>query len=589
MKRLIRILVPESPWCANAAAWSALAVLTADAALLLLRVGASVWRKVETWRLLHGLEPVVDPGFAGEPPYAVVTVSFSVVSSATLFAVALLGAAQVLHVLSDLRVPDAAADRPRPRGGATALAAALGGALVLGTLLLAVFRLAGVVAPLGGSGWSLATFLFTTLESLAAAVGLAVLPFCLMRLSGRRFAAPPAGSPEDAEARRAEAWLSIALAGGVAALAADAAWTVLGWFLVPIHGMPASAYPATLLFSLVQPVLALCVLAAVRDALRWLLAGGALPPDPGGRGGPLAAVVAMLAASAVLILPLLLRLGADFDGDFDADALAGAAAATVSAAAIGALFVFCAALLRRLPVPPGRAPAPPPPAFAGPARAWTGLALGLAAIVLALFAARAASAACLAAAFALCLAAPARRARRRVARIGGAAAALALVCLAFNTPVRFGDGGFPAEPRPLADVGFDWSGVALCVSTPAAGGVSEDRWIDSPVAWTAEEQALLRAWAATMDDASAADWPDSPSGAGVSLAGDGFQAIFADDRVMLLNGGAIRSRAANGFDRDVLAMLRRKAAPATPSAAAEESHAEGAEFESHAESAEGAE
>ena len=92
MKRLIRILVPESPWCANAAAWSALAVLAADAALLLLRVGASVWRKVETWRLLHGLEPVVDPGFAGEPPYAVATVSFSVVSSATLFAVALLGA-----------------------------------------------------------------------------------------------------------------------------------------------------------------------------------------------------------------------------------------------------------------------------------------------------------------------------------------------------------------------------------------------------------------------------------------------------------------------------------------------------------------
>ena len=560
MKRFLRSLVPEFPWCAAVAARCALAILVADAATLLLRVGVAIWRQIEVWRLLHGLDPLVAPAASGgatavPEAMAVVTVSFSVVSSTALLALALLGVSHVLSSLSDLRVPEP--HRPAPRGGATALAVALGAALALFALLqIAVSGARPAFAP-RGLFWL--RWAWTGLGGLAAALGLAALPFCLLRLAGRRFAAPPADSPEDADVRRLEAWLSIALAGGVAALAGDAAWTLLGSFLgLSFVRPPLSAF----LIGLVQPVLSLCILAAVRDALRRLLSAGELPSAPGGRGGPLAAVVALLAASALLLTPLFVLFGARVWAEFAAEP-ARLAALLLGVGAFALQLVFCAVLVRRLPVPPGAQPEPAPPAFAGPARAKIGLALALAAIALALLGALATAAPCLAAAFALCGGAGARRARPRLARIGLAAAAVALVCLAFSAPAVRIDGHRLPEPVALSDTDFDWSAVAACVTVREANGVPDDRWIEPPVAWSAGERALLGGWASTMEDAPLAPPADALDSM-ASLSGPGFQAFFLEGGVLLYNGYEVRSRPLADIDRQVVDMLRLKADAPSP-------------------------
>ena len=587
---------------------AAFTLLAASAAQLALRAGTTVWRKIEVWRLLHGHAPLVAPkAVAGDaPPYATETISFSVVSSGVLLALALLGVALVARVLADLRVPER--HRTPPPRGALALAAAFGAALVLAATVSLAFAVSFAVAgrPLGGVQFAFSSlggvqFVLSLLENLAAAFGLAALPFCLLRLAGRRFAAPPAGSSADAALRRAEAWLSIALAGGIAALVGDVAWTALWTLPRSFVGLSAQLGAAAFASSLVQPILALSVLAAARGLLRRLLAAGELPSAPGGRVAPLVAVAGLAVVAAGFLLPADLAIARS--GLFGSRALVEHIASLAAMGVFYAQFVFCAALLRRLPVPPGAQPAPPPPAFAGPARARIALALAVAALVCPILDAHATAAAALGAA--VWLGASARGGRFVATRIALAAAALAAaVLLAGRLFPRLFLSDDPPPPRGYTEPArIGWDDLFVSVRTPPADG-APDRNRHEWSEWTEDECALLSEWAADMEGSPTPGLPAFPGEPLASVGGDPrlreggsdtvVQATFYSNLVTFLNGERFFAREPTPLDLRVLDALRKQIEkdPATAESAEVEPHAEsaeGAEIDFHAESAEGAE
>lgn len=424
MNRL-RKLIPQSPWCATVAAWCALVSMVVNALMLAMRFSTTVWQRIEVWRIQHGLDPLVAPDPAAGNPEPIATMEFSVVllPSNILLLLALFGVAHVLRILTPLRILDSC--RTKPRGGAVALATALGTALAVFAVPLFTAIVVNFAAglrdglPVFAPGLAWTQMAFSVLDGIAVVLGLAVLPFCLLRLADRRYAAPPANSPEDADVRCAETWLSIVMTGGAAAFAGDVAWRLLSWttrFHVDILALDVAAFAS----SLVLPVLSLCVLAAMRDALRRLLAEGSLPDEPGQRTGPFAAVVVLLAVSFVSFFLLFRHSGGTGSSLMDVCGFA-------ILAAVGAQLAFCAVLVGRLPVPPGGQPSPPSPAFAGSVRARIGLALGIAALACAVMADLGVAAPLLAASAALCYGV--RRSCPRTANAGLAAAALALVFL----------------------------------------------------------------------------------------------------------------------------------------------------------------
>jgi len=583
---------------------AAFAILAACAAQLALRAGTTLWRKIEIWRVLHGLEPLVAPDAdaGAAPSFATETISFSVVSSGVLLALSLLGVALVERVLADLRVPER--HRAAPPRGATSLAIALGAVLFAATAgsVAGSIAFAAAVRPDGvpGGAWlAHAQFALSWLETLASAFVLAALPFCLLRLAGRRFAAPPAGSPADAALRRAEAWLSIALAGGAAALVGDVAWTALEALPRPFVGFPGQLRAAALACSLVQPVLALSVLAAARDMLRRLLAAGELPSAPGGRIVPLVAVAGLAALAAAFFLPA--DLAAVRGGLLGTEMRALHDMRLAAMAALAVQFVFCAALLRRLPVPPGAQPAPPPPAFAGPARARIGLALAVAALACPLLDAHATAAAALAAA--VWLGATARGGRFVAIRIALAAAALgAAVLLAGRLFPRLVLSDGPMSPRAYTEPArIGWNDLFVSVRMSADGAPVRNRHEWSH--WTEDECALLAEWAADMEGSPVPGLTRFPGEPLAMVGGDplhraGSDAIvhatFYPDLVTFLNGDRFFAREPTPLDLRVLVALGRQVEtdPAAAEFAEDDSHAEsaeGAEDESHAVSAEGAE
>ena len=417
----LRKLIPQSPWCATVTAWCALVSIVANVTLLVSRVGVAVWHRIEVWRILHGLHPLVaqDPTAGQLEP--TVTFSFSLFpSSNILFALMLFGVAHVLRILVPLCVPDS--NRTKPCGGVVALATALGAVLVFVTGYLCSAIIVGFAAsfqdggPVFAPGLAWGQMAFLSLVAIVGVLGLAVLPFCLLRIVGRRFVAPPADSPEDADVHRAEALLSTALVGGGAALVGDVTWRVLPWLT---HSYSAFLVydVAIFAFLLVLPILWLRVLAAMRDALRRLLADGTLPDEPGERKDLFAAVV-LLVVLFVFILP---ESCTDVKGPYMV--IFG----LVILAVFGAHLALCAKLVGRLPVPPGRQPAPPLSPFAESVRARIGLALGIAALGCATVADLGVAAPLLAASAALCYGV--RRACPHTAKAGLAAAALALVFL----------------------------------------------------------------------------------------------------------------------------------------------------------------
>ena len=129
---------------------------------------------------------------------------------------------------------------------------------------------------------------------------------------------------------------------------------LLGRLAHPFHGLSFAEHLLSFGVVFAEPLLALCAIGAVRDALRRLLAEGALPDEPGGRNGALAAVVATAAVGLVFTVAFAFRSNMDW-GQSRALLLSVFAAQCLLLAQL----VLCAALVRRLPVPPGARPAPP--------------------------------------------------------------------------------------------------------------------------------------------------------------------------------------------------------------------------------------
>lgn len=530
MKRFLRSLVPESPWCANAAAWCGLALAGFYALALAARAGDIVCERMARARMLQELATgaAVHLPDSGET-VGVHTVSVSVSGALTplLAAAALLAVAHALALASELRGP-AAPPPVRPRRGATAFATALAVAAVP----LALFGLVAVsLAIVGWEGFGAFHALWSVAGGglgVAFVLGLSVLPFCLLRLADRTV--PAADAPADAAAlRRLEAWTSAALAAGGALAALDALSTLFGGWLGTGLSVGTFLAPGLLAAQLLPAAVALFVLAAVRSVLRRLAAEGGLPAEPGRRSAPVA-VAGVLAAFAVVALVA----GAFLWNDSSASEGGLGAREALLLAAVFAQFaqlVFVAGLLRLLPVPD----APPPAPDRGPEDVWP----------------------------------------RRVLRVVLVLAALLAVRCVWNGFARFLDHGtaiwttsrFASPPVELASV--DWDAVTVVRGPRDAG-----EWIERP-GWTDEDRALLAVWGHSLQEENGTIDPFflDPADDTVELSGDGFTVVFSGDRLSTVIGDRPIVRRLNSFDLVILDKLRH----VTPSPDADEPRAESAE------------
>lgn len=519
MKRFLRSLVPESPWCANAAAWCGLALAGFYALALAARAGDIVCERMARARMLQELATgaAVHLPDSGET-VGVHTVSVSVSGALTplLAAAALLAVAHALALASELRGP-AAPPPVRPRRGATAFATALAVAAVP----LALFGLVAVsLAIVGWEGFGAFHALWSVAGGglgVAFVLGLSVLPFCLLRLADR--AVPAADAPADAAAlRRLEAWTSAALAAGGALAALDALSTLFGgWF--------GALAPGLLAAQLLPAAVALFVLAAVRSVLRRLAAEGGLPAEPGRRSAPVA-VAGVLAAFAVVALVAGAFL---WNGSSASEGGLGVREALLLAALFAqfAQLVFAAGLLRLLPVPAARPPAP----ARGPEGVWP----------------------------------------RRVLRVVLVLAALLAVRCVWNGVDRFlrhGD-AMRFAPPPVNFESVDWDAV-----TVVRGPRNASEWIERP-RWTDDDRDLLSAWCHSLQEENGTIDPFflDPADDTVELSGNGFTVVFSGDRLSTVIGDRPIVRRLNGIDLVILDKLRH----VTPSPDADEPHAESAE------------
>ena len=530
MKRFIRSFVPESPWCANAAAWCGFALAGFYALALAARAGYIVCERMAHTRMLQELATgaaVHLPDSGETVGVHAVSVSVSGALTPLLAAAALLAVAHALAFASELRGP-AAPPPVRPRRGATAFATALAVAAVPSALFGLVAASLAIVG-LEGSGafhalWSAAGGGL----GVAFVLGLSVLPFCLLRLADR--AVPAADAPADAAAlRHLEAWTSAALAAGGALAALDALSTLFGgWFGAGLS-VGTSLALGLLAAQLLPAAVALFVLAAVRSVLRRLAAEGGLPAEPGRRSAPVV-VACVLAVFAVVAMVAGVALWNDSGAS---EGGLGLREALLLAAVFAqfAQLVFAAGLLRLLPVPATHPPAPD----RGPEGVWP----------------------------------------RRVLRVVLVLAALLAVRCVWNGFARFLDHGeaiwttsrFASPPVELASV--DWDAVTVVRGPRDAG-----EWIERP-GWTDEDRDLLAVWGHSLQEENGTVDPFFPdtSDDTVELSGDGFTVVFSGDRLVAFLGRRTIARRLDGFDLVILDKLRH----VTPSPDADEPHAESAE------------
>ena len=359
---------------------------------------------------------------------------------------------------------------------------------------------------------------------VAFVLGLSVLPFCLLRLADR--AVPAADAPADAAAlRRLEAWTSAALAAGGALAALDALSTLFGGWLGTGLSVGTFLSLGLLAAQLLPAAVALFVLAAVRSVLRRLAAEGGLPDEPGRRSAPVV-VACVLAAFAVVAMVVGVALWNDSSAS---EGGLGAREALFLAAVFAqfAQLVFVAGLLRLLPVPD----APPPAPDRGPEDVWP----------------------------------------HRVLRVVLVLAALLAVRCVWNGVDRFlrhGD-AMRFAPPPVNFESVDWDAVTVVRGPRDAG-----EWIERP-RWTDEDRALLAVWGHSLQEENGTVDPFFPDTADdtVELSGDGFTVIFAGDRLVAFLGRRTIARRLDGFDLEILDMLRH----VTPSPDADEPRAESAE------------
>ncbi len=383
MNRL-RSLIPDSPWCAKAAAWCGLALFGFFALGLLLRLGSMVHMWFSRWQILRSPDSVVPPDWVAQATgadAAAATVSISVVG---LFLPLVIGAAclvvgHALSLFTRLREP---LDTPpmRSRRRTVVFATALGVVTLLFALLgdSAMFRDILRVTRL----WPTRLLAFQFLNGAHAAgitfftvLGLGVLPFCLLRMADRPVPAP--ATPEDAvPIHRLEAWTSAAFTAGIALTALDILTTVLlgGWFFTAMSRPLISLVDLAL--QLLPAAMPLCALHAVRSMLRRLAFGQALadkPESPATQSAALALVIiayfiALVVALVFAVSAMLMYAGV-IGGNGTVGLYHGGHIVMVFVWVFQlAQFTLVAVLLRLLPAGATRLPAPAPGADSAAAR-----------------------------------------------------------------------------------------------------------------------------------------------------------------------------------------------------------------------------
>ena len=284
----VRRLVPESPKCARFAAGSALAALALQALCHLASLWQAALARLNAWLLTHGLRdiPPCDSPADGNIPAAPVTYQPAIMG-ATVMAFALLAVAHTVRVLGG-------EDREGEKTASARRRGLIGAAAVLGGMQIAM-SVIGVFVLRASAIGSLCSFfgpMAAYFSSLALGIGVAALPFCLLRLHGSVLKAPCDG----ANPRKLERLLSLAFGVCVAVVSADIIKDAVFW-------IPRSPYPflvgASFLFALLTPLAALCVLWSCLTLLRGAAAGMCILQKPGRRIIPFAVLLPCVLAGAL--------------------------------------------------------------------------------------------------------------------------------------------------------------------------------------------------------------------------------------------------------------------------------------------------
>ena len=547
----IRRLVPESPKCARFAAGGALAALALQALCHLSSLAQVALARLNAWLLVHGLRdvPPCDLPADGAIPAAAVTYQ-PLIMAATVMAFALLAVAHTVWVLGgeDLEGEETATARHR---GLSAAAAVLGGLQIamsgVGVFVLLASALRGL-----GLFFGLLAALFS---SLAFAIGVAALPFCLLRLHGSVLKA----SCDGADLRKLERLLSLAFGVCVAVVSADVIKDAVFW-------VPRSAHPflvsASLLYTLSTPVAALCVLWSCLTPLRGAAANKCISPEPGRRIAPLA--VLLPCALAGVLMEVQTR---------DHNLFFGVAAVfhLSHILLIGWLLYLMPRGLDKREATDGNAEMP----------AWcavAGFGTALAGLVFASFGNMGLVAGLAAAAAVLSF-----HGRRRCPRLAcGAAVILAAVILQLLSPLRHAHWSSYAKEEANANLAdCDWAEEVIFISAqslPENGsgpdeGVGQARagssaeWeegcaVDEDDFWTADELALLSKWGADFQTNSREITPFFSRKAPLAtISGVVFSVQFYEESVYFLPSAPfqrLRMRETTPLDRQVLELIRAK-------------------------------
>ncbi len=547
----IRRLVPESPRCARFAAGGALAALALQALCHLSSLAQVALARFNGWLLVHGLRdvPPCDLPADGAIPAAAVTYQ-PLIMAATVMPFALLAVAHTVRVLGgeDLEGEELA---PARHHGLLVAAAVLGGLQIamsgVGVFVLLASALRGL-----GSFFGLLAALFS---SLALAIGVAALPFCLLRLHGSVLKA----SCDGADLRKLERLLSLAFGVCVAVVSADVIKDAVFW-------IPKSAYPflvsASFLFSLLTPVAALCVLWSCLTLLRGVAANKCISPEPGRRIAPLAVLLPCALAGVLMEVQTP-----------NHNLFFGVAAVFHSShiLLIGWLLSLMPRGLDKREATDGNAEMP----------AWcaaAGFGTALAALVFASFGNMGPAAGLAAAAGVLSF----HGRRRRPRLVCGAGAILVVVVLQLLSPLRHAHWSSYAKEEANANLAdCDWAEEVIFISAQSlpengsgpdegvgrARAGSSTEWeegcaVDEDDFWTADELALLSKWGADFQTNSRETTPFFSRKAPLAtISGVVFSVQFYEESVYFLPSAPfqrLRMREMTPLDRQVLELIRAK-------------------------------
>ena len=554
----LRRLVPESPKCARFAAGSALAALALQTLCHLASLGQAALARLNAWLLAHGLRdiPPCDLPADGTIPAAPVTYQPAIMG-ATVMAFALLAVAHTVRFLGGEDREGKEKVSARRRG-------LIGAAAVLGGMQIAM-SVIGVFVLRASAIGSLCTFfgpMAAYFSSLALGIGVAALPFCLLRLHGSVLKAPCDG----ADLRKLERLLSLAFGVCVAVVSTDIIKDAVFW-------IPRSPYPflvgASFLFALLTPLSALCVLWSCLTLLRGAAAGMCILQEPGRRIIPFAVLLPCVLAGA---------LTAARTCSYNLFVCVASVLYLLQVLLIGWLLYLMPRGLNKREATDANAAMP---VWCGAA----GLGTALAALVFASLGNMGPAAGLAAAAGVLSF----HGRKRRPRLVCAAMVILAVVVLQLLSPLRHAYWNSSAmEDANVNLANYDWAEEFVFISahiSPGNGsspdeGFEHERtdfstewgegwWgegcaVDEDDFWTAEEQALLSKWGADFQADSRETTPVFHRKAPLaSISGLGFSIQFHEESVLFFPASPsrslrLRARKITPLDRQVLELIRSK-------------------------------